>query len=190
MKRLLRCNTGAAIIELALVIPLLLTLLLGTVEISRVVLLHMKLDKSANSLADYVTQGTTVKTSDLLGFANTMGQILKPYSFSGSVIFSSVATNQGNTGPCNGANRTCVVWQNRPTGVDASRIGGVGSIPVLPTNFTPKNGQDVIVVEVFFNYRPLLVQMPNILTSLAQQKLYKIAIVKPRQGSLTTLQPQ
>jgi Flp pilus assembly protein TadG len=189
MRRLLLCHKGTALIELALVLPIVLTLLVGTVELSRYAIILMKLDKTANAMADFVTQGRTVRTADLNGFAASVPQIMRPFGFSGSVVFTSAARNQGSYRPCANNNVQCIVWQNRPVGTDASRLGAPGANAVLPGAYQIKPRQDVIAAEVFYNYRPLLLVTGTLISSLAPQKLYRVSISKSRYTNLTTLSP-
>ena len=54
MRRLLSsltgCRRGSSLVELALVVPILVSLFLGSVEVARYVLLQQKLDRAAMSL--------------------------------------------------------------------------------------------------------------------------------------------
>ncbi len=184
-------SSGAALIEFALVLPVLLTLLVGTIEMSRFAIIELKLDKAANAMTDFVTQGSSVKATDLAGYAGTMPQIMKPFSFSGTVIFSSLVTVQSAasaTPSCANNVQNCITWQNRPVGTDASALGGLGASVTLPGNYKLEKGQDMIAAEVYYNYAPLLPVTGSLISALAPQKLYKLSVTKPRLGALTTLQ--
>ena len=115
---------------------------------------------------------------------------MKPFSFNGTAVFSSVAyfttatTINGVNCP---ANTPCITWQHKELGTSASQIGnGAGATANIP-NYNMVAGQNVIVAEVFMSYSPMLVGVTDkFIPALAQQTLYKLAVYKPRQGSLTT----
>lgn len=188
-RRLLKdCTSGTAMIEFGLVLPLLMMMLLGTIEISRFAVLNQKIDKIANSMADFVTQGTTVSDANLTSFANTASEIMSPYTYSGTIVFSSVAyVTVSPTGACSTVGAVCITWQKKKLGALASHIGSQGSSPTLPAGYTVASGQDVIAVEAIYNYTPFVPMTGVLIPNLAPHQIYKIAIYKPRQGLLSTL---
>jgi hypothetical protein len=186
----IKCNTGAALIEFALALPILVLLLVGTAEVSRFAILNLKLDKAANAMADFVAQGNIVRNRDLNTFASTIPQIMKPFTFSGTVIFSSVGSFTSAVGSCRANSTNCIPWQQKRLGTESSALGGQGSSNVpLPSGYVIPRGQDLIAAEVRYSYRPLLPITSSIITSLRPQSIYKIALHRPRQGALTTLSP-
>ena len=56
LRRARRDASGAVLIEMAIVIPVMLTLLMGGVETGRYVYLHMKLQNAATGIADVATR--------------------------------------------------------------------------------------------------------------------------------------
>jgi hypothetical protein len=186
----IKCKSGAALIEFALALPILVALLVGTVEVSRFAILNLKLDKAANAMADFVAQGNIVRNRDLDTFANTIPQIMKPFSFTGTIIFSSVGSFTSAVGACRANSTNCIAWQQKRLGTGNSALGGQGSSNVpLPSGYIIPRGQDLIVAEIRYSYRPLLPITSSIITSLVPQSIYKIALHRPRQGALTTLSP-
>jgi hypothetical protein len=181
--RLKRCTSGVALVEFALVLPLLILIMLGTIELARYAIIHQKLDKAANAMADFVTQGSSVSIANLQDFASTMGQIMKPYNYSGSVVFSSVGFYHVPIPPCAGADVSCIAWQYT-VGNGVSHIGTPGGNAMLPGSYTVLENQNAIVGEVFFDYVPILTATPTFIPTLAPHQLYKIAVYKPRQGTL------
>lgn len=185
-----RAQRGVIAIEFALILPILVLMFIGVVEVSRLMLISAKLDKLANAMADFATQGTTLSHADMDVFAQAASQIMEPYPFTGSIVFSSIATNSsGETSFCGGA-VNCMTWQYIPTTGQVSRLGGPGAAATLPTNYTVAAGQNLIVAEVFYNYSPiLLASTPTWISSLASQTLYRMTAYKPRQNSLAVLSP-
>ncbi len=188
---LLKSNTsGVALIEFAIVLPLLLIMLTGLIEITYYILVNQKLDKVANSMADFATQGNTIGVTDLNNFAVAVPKIMQPYNFTGTVVFTSVANYASSpVAPCSATNTPCITWQHKVLGTDNSLIGSPGGQPTLPANYPVIAGQNIIVAEAYQHYQPLLASSVNILPAFTPQTLYKIAILKPRQGMLTTLGP-
>ncbi len=191
LKHLVRIgNAGVAMIEFAIILPLLLIMLVGLVELTNFILLNQKLDKLASSMADFTTQGTTVSPATLNGFGLAVPQIMKPYTFNGTVIFSSVASVTVLTLPipvCPVINVPCISWQYKILGSDASHIGIAHGPATLPSNYPVQPNQNVIVAEAFLQYSPILSSSGNFLPFFKPQTLYKISVFKPRQGLLTVL---
>lgn len=189
LRRLIRsCQSGVALIEFAVALPFLLIILLGTLELANFTLQNQKIDKVANSMADFVTQGATVGATDLNNFGLAVQQIMRPYNFNGTVVFSSAANLNNNQGSCR-RRRPCITWQYRVLGSDSSRIGSTGGAPALPGSYNISRGQNVIVAEAFLHYAPVLSVSGNIIPAFAPSTIYKIAVLKPRQGTLTVLGP-
>jgi hypothetical protein len=160
-------------------------------EATNYVIYNQKIDKIANSMADFVTQGTTVSRNELDNFAAVASRdIMQPYTFRGTIVFSSVASYASLTPPC-AVKTNCLNWQYRALGGlgDNSRIGSnTNGTATLPGAYTVTAGQNVIVAEVFDHYQPLLSVSANFLSAFNAQTIYKIAVFKPRLGTLTTLQ--
>ncbi|MDE3060591.1 MAG: pilus assembly protein [Pseudomonadota bacterium] len=175
-----RDDSGVALIEFALALPLLLLLLAGAVEFGRFALMHQKLDKAASAMADFAAGSQGVSAADLDGFAQSAPQIVSPFPFSGTVIFSSVASP---------GTPNSILWQHGALGGSASRIGSSGGTATFLSGYVVPDGEDVIAAEVFMDYAPLLPVTTTLIPSLSAQTLYKIAICKPRQGMLTALVP-
>jgi hypothetical protein len=183
-----QCNSGVSLIEFAIVLPVLLVMLLGMIEAARFNVFQQKLDKVANSMSDFVSRSATIKISDMEAFTQALDPIMTPYRFSGTVIFSSVAKNYDENGPCASKIKgSCVVWQYRPIGNDNSQVGDVGRPANIP-KYEVLAGQNIITTEVTYQYAPLTTVSGEILFAFKAQRIYKLSIYKPRQGDLTTLQ--
>jgi hypothetical protein len=182
------CTAGVALIEFALVLPLLILLFVGATEVTRFAILHQKLDKAASAMADYVTQGKEVASPDLDVFSQALQQIVNPFSFNGTVIFTSVLLNADVANPpCPASPAPCIMWQGKRLGSDASLIGAAGGAASLPAGFTMQNGQNIIVTEIFYHFDPILPLTGTLIPALGSQTVYKSAIYKPRINALPTL---
>ncbi len=186
----LRCDSGVAMIEFAFILPIIVVLLFGVIEMSRYALIHQKLDKTANALADFIGQSdeTVVRRTDLDTYVGAARQIMTPLDFNGTIIFSSVTTYSTPTPPCNTPDVSCVVWQYSPLGADLSRIGSVGGEAEIPGSYGVISGQNAIIAEIYGDYEPMLAGTGVIIPSLQPHSIYKVAVYKPRLGSLTVLE--
>lgn len=174
-------RSGASLIEMAFAMPILVTLLLGGVEIARYVLLHQKLDRVSSSIADLVSQAETISVPDLQNIFDAAQFVAKPFDLpaSGTVIVSSISNPIGSPS-------TRVNWQKSGAGniPATSQVGTAGGAATLPAGFTVADGQTIIIAEVFFDYVPWIL---GDFTSANQ--IYHRALFRPRYGGLTNLSP-
>ncbi len=70
---------GGVMIEFAFAMPMLITLLLGGVELGRYVLLHQKLDRTAMTVSDLVARVTSVTPTDLDTVLNAADLVMAPF---------------------------------------------------------------------------------------------------------------
>lgn len=183
MLQLLRRQEGLAYLEFAIALPFLATLLLGSIEATRYIIIAQKAEKASVTISDLVAQSGTIGTTSLNQLVLAAGQIMKPYSFNtnGFVVVSSVSKV--------GTNPPKVNWQYKSSSANgswtqASMIGTTGGTATMPTGFTMVDKENVIVTEVFYDYRPMLTG-----SILQIKKLYKLSVFRPRLGELGTLGP-
>ena len=79
IRRLLRDKRGVSAVEFAMLLPLMITLYLGGVEVSQAVAIDRKVTLLARSLGDLVAQATTVTNSDMTNILNATTAIIVPY---------------------------------------------------------------------------------------------------------------
>lgn len=177
LTRLRKSQSGLAAVEFALSLPLLILLTFGSIEVTLYILISQKLERVSTTLSDLVAQSTTITTAQLDQIITAAGQVMLPYNFGtdGYAIISSVTKT--------GTNAPVVNWQYRSGGTaQTSLIGTVGAAATLPAGFTMADKDNVIITEVFYNYRPILSG-----TIYSGSQLYRYSIYKPRLGNLTTL---
>lgn len=169
---------GVACVEFATALPFLIALFMGSVEITRYILVTQKVEKSSVTISDVVAQSETIGVTQLNQLVTAVGQVMQPYTFNtnGYVIITSVTKT--------GTNAPRVNWQYTGGGtwVRPSQIGSVGLTASLPNGLTLNDRDTVIIAEVFYNFQPILVS--EILTA---RPLYRVAVFKPRLGNLQTL---
>jgi hypothetical protein len=173
-----RDRSGLAFLEFALVLPILLLLLLGGIEVSRYIQVSQKADKLAHTIVDLVAQSPTISTQDLQQIMAAARHVMEPYNFTddGTIIISCVGYNSNN--------ELRVKWQYTGGGnlVRASRIGALDGAPALPAGFTVEAKDNVIISETFFSLAPMLnnhIVQPT--------EFYRTAYYLPRLGELDKL---
>lgn len=171
-------NRGLAAMEFALCAPLLFMLFMGSYEISRYILVMLKVEKTAYTVADVVAQSSTVSLTQMNQYVSASTQIMLPYPFDsqGRVIVSSVYQT-GPTPP------SIVRWQYSGGGSLArtSQVGLVNGAATLPAGMILVDRENIIIAEVYYRYEPYFT-----LGVLDAQDIYRTAIFKPRLGALTT----
>lgn len=178
LRRLRRDRRGAILVEFAMTFPILVTLILGGLETGRYVLLQQKLHGVAVSMADLVSQAETLTTAELDNLFAAVGHMTRPFNLGadGVVIVSSVSASDGNPPVIN--------WQRAGggTGTTGSALGAAGDDANLPPNLLVRDGETVIVAEVYYNFTPFLGGK-----FLSPSELFNQAFYRPRFGALTSL---
>lgn len=168
---------GVAMVEFGLMLPLLLTLFYGVVEITRFILITQKVEKLAHSVADVTSQSQTVTLVDLDRVMAATSDIMNPYTMgaNGRVMVSSIYRPAGTT------TTPTINWQYLGGGTLAatSAIGAVNAAPTLPTGFTIDERENVISAEVYYRFSPLLSSQ-----WFGTTTIYRSAFYKPRLGAL------
>lgn len=179
-------RSGIAYIEFGISLPFLMFLLMGSIEMTRFILVSQKVEKTAMTISNSVAVGSTISTSDLNNIVYAAIAVMKPYSFgsNGYVIISSVA----QTGTYSVNNPPIVKWQYASSGTtgswtQSSKIGQVTQTAALPGGLTLNDKDNVIVTEVYYQFTPLIATDGIIGT----KTLYSVGLYKPRLGALTTL---
>jgi Flp pilus assembly pilin Flp len=81
--RFAKDRRGVSAVEFALLLPVMIALYLGSVEISTGVSMQRKVTLTAGAVANLTAQSTALVTSDLTNIMNASTAILAPYSASG-----------------------------------------------------------------------------------------------------------
>jgi Flp pilus assembly protein TadG len=78
--RLARDERGVSAVEFAMLLPLMLSLYLGAVEVSQAVAVDRKVTLSARSVADLVAQATSVNATDLNNILEAASAVTAPFA--------------------------------------------------------------------------------------------------------------
>jgi Flp pilus assembly protein TadG len=180
LRRFAKDERGVTAIEFAFVLPVILILLIGCFEVPRFVLVYQRIARTSASVADLVAQADEPITPAQLQDIFTAGKvIMDPYDIKadGRIIVSSI-NNPAGTG-------VKMTWQlnNGSSVTVSSKVATAeGSPPTnLPAALTPLSNEEVLVAEVFYNYKPVF---PNYIYKGSQ--LYVVSYTRPRNKNLMT----
>jgi Flp pilus assembly protein TadG len=146
-RRLRTSKSGIAMIEFALLLPVLVILFFGTVEVTEIVIAKRRLNLLVYALGDLTSQSQTISASDFTNIFGAASTIIAPLSTASlQMRISSVIVY--TTG------KTCVDWSEvSGTGIAALQAGS--TTYVLPTSIKPSTSsatQDFIVAEANLPY--------------------------------------
>ena len=142
-----------AIVDFALVVPILVFLLLGSMEIGRFVLLNQKLSRVAISSSDLMSQAKHAVVDDVNQIFAAAQYTMSPFDLGdeGIVFITSVSTDDSD--PVSPE----ISWQmsGGGSGTFISQVGtGEGTAATLPNGFTMEQEQNIIIAEVYYSYQP------------------------------------
>lgn len=131
---------GLALIEFALIFPVMLFLFLGLVEFGEAFSLNRKIENAASTVSDLVSQESKVTCAQLADIATIANEIIKPYRPAPfSLRISSIVADENNN--------LEVAW-TYPTG------GGSPSFD-FPAGLT-EPGSSLIVAETAYEFTPTI----------------------------------
>jgi Flp pilus assembly protein TadG len=141
---LLRDNRGVSALEFALLLPLMLTLYLGAVELSQGIAAHRKVTLTARTIADLVSQVTSVNNADMTNSLNAAAAVMAPYPVGNlKVIVSSISVDV--TG------KATIVWSDSLNGTAHT----TGESVTLPSTLNIP-GSSLIWSEAQYSYTPTI----------------------------------
>jgi len=80
LRRFLRDKRGVSAVEFAMLLPLMITLYIGGVEVSSAIAVDRKVTQVARTLGDLVSQSTSVNATDMTNILNAASSVVQPYS--------------------------------------------------------------------------------------------------------------
>lgn len=154
MRRFAIDRKGVAAVEFAYIAPLLILALFGTIEVSRAVMVHKRVQRVTAMIGDLVSREESIGTAAgtavpvLNGMMLSAQHVMYPFSIDSlNVTIRSMRAKSDN------ANRTLVDWYY-------NSVQGVANSPcqerAMPTTGMLGTGNTAIVVESSYDYTPLL----------------------------------
>jgi len=136
--------SGVSAVEFALLLPLMIALYLGGVEISSGISIQRKVTLTAGTVANLTAQATTLVTGDVTNILNASTAILAPYSGTAAAITVS-CLGIDSTG------KAKVDWSVSQGGSARS----TGSVVTIPAALAVPSTQ-LIFSEVSYPYKPIV----------------------------------
>lgn len=135
---------GVAAVEFAMLLPLMVTLWLGTSEISAGIAAKRKVTLTARTTADLVSQVTGLSSSDMTNSLNAASAVIAPYNASNlNVTVSSISIDANS--------KATIAWSVTKNGA----AHAVGSSVTLPTALVVPS-TCLIWSEVQYSYKPTI----------------------------------
>ena len=165
---------GVALIEFAMVLPVLLLLFLGGYQLSDASACKRKVTITARALADITSQYTTLTKSEADTVLAAAQQIMAPYDLANAEVRVSqiTLTSTGKKG-------AKIVW-SRARNTTERAVNSV--VTEFPADLRLAKGDTYIYAEVSYNYDP---KIGNLVPPVSfEQTLYML----PRKSAKVTLQ--
>jgi Flp pilus assembly protein TadG len=154
--RFARDKRGLAAVEFAFIVPLMLTLTFGTIEVSSAVAIDRKVTLTARALSDLVSQGTQVKLADLKNFFGLGSAIMTPYPVTPATLTQKISAVS-----IDASKKATVVWSYSGSvnnGAAATPVVGYAPGTIVTSQIPPgllvPNTQ-LIWSEVKYTYTPV-----------------------------------
>ncbi|HEY7242720.1 MAG TPA: TadE/TadG family type IV pilus assembly protein [Xanthobacteraceae bacterium] len=144
LARLRRDASGISAVEFAMLLPLMLLLYLGAVEVSQAVGVDRKVTLTSRALADLASQVSSIPSSDMSNILNASSAVIAPYDPSKLKVTVSEVSIDAN-------NNATIAW--------SCTLGGsahaVGSSVSLPAALNVAN-TSLIWGEAAYTYTPAI----------------------------------
>jgi Flp pilus assembly protein TadG len=135
---------GMAAVEFALILPLMVSLYFGTVQLSQAIGAKSNVTLTARTISDLVSRVTTVNNTDMTNALNASAAVMAPYPVTNlKVTVSSVIID------ANG--KATIAWSDTLNG----SARAVGSVVTLPTALNVAS-TSLIWAEVQYAYTPAI----------------------------------
>ena len=142
--RLAGDERGMSAVEFAMLLPLMVTLYLGSVELSQGIAADRKVTLTTRTVADLVSQASNVTNADMTNSLNASSAVMAPYSVTNlKVVVSCISIDA--TG------KATVSWSDTLNGTARTK----GSTVTLPAALNVPS-TSLILSEVQYAYKPTI----------------------------------
>lgn len=166
VRRLRSDRSGVGAVEFALIAPVLIILYMGSLEISVAMSVNKKLARAASTVADLVTQDSSVDKAFLNSMVNVAQSVMAPFPADGvKVKITGIAIDSSGIGKANWS------WQD-----DGTRPYTTGSTQTLPKELAIPD-TFLVRTEIEFDHKLLLIvpELPNAdVRTLHMKKTYHL----------------
>lgn len=179
LRRVGRDRRGTLAVEFAIALPILMMLVLTGIEVTRYVLLNQKIERTAVTMSDLVSQSEALTEAGLDNLFLATEFVMEPFDITsnGLIVVSAISKS--------GSSTATIKWQRSFGGAASGSAFGIeGGSASLPTGFVVRDGESIVVTEAFFDYQPAFFD-----DMLAPATLYSFAIFRPRFSALQQILP-
>ncbi|MFM6932936.1 MAG: TadE/TadG family type IV pilus assembly protein [Novosphingobium sp.] len=161
------CRSGVAAVELAVALPLLVTLSMGGLELASFALANMRVNQIAISIADNASRAKMTSVSGAAQFreydvsetfrAADLAYPAMAIFSNGRVVLSSLETNSSggqwvHWQRCRGSKAVGSKYATQGTGSTGTSFAGMGPTGSI---ITAESGAAIMFAEVYYDYRPV-----------------------------------
>ena len=143
--RLFRAETGLAAVEFALILPILITIWIGGVEVTQGLSVDRRLNNLASAIGDLVSRSKAIDYAGVDAIFEIDEGALFPFSTSGLSMRVTAVNVDANQ-------KALVVW-SRAKGPKGARTIGENLNTLIDIKLRTANTQ-IIMAEVFYTYSP------------------------------------
>jgi len=142
VRRYLASTQGIAAVEFALLLPLLLLILFGMMDLGSAIVIKSKVRTAASTVSEIANQYTTIHNSDMSAILGAAAAVITPYSVSNaSVVLSQIAIDSSG--------KATVSWSDAQNGTART----VGSSYAVPAGIAVANTV-LLLGEVSYKFTP------------------------------------
>ena len=142
-RKIAKAQGGMAAAEFALILPVMLVLVFGSIEVTNALICKTDVSTMAGTASDLVAQETQVGQTDINNVFSALSAMLYPYSTTSAVIVITSVIDDGHGGGK-------VDWSQAYNGIPRSK----GTPVTVPTGLITTGGS-VIMSEVTYTYTPV-----------------------------------
>lgn len=155
LKRFRNDGRGIAAVEFALVLPVLIVIYFGTVELTRILDANRKLTLFARTLADLTGRADNPKPSadSMAAITSAATAILRPLDASGLQIVVNAMGVESVYGTLYGG--VCSSWPQNATPRPTQQLNGTNGLPATPAAYQ-FDGARYVLAEVSMPYTPII----------------------------------
>lgn len=173
--RFRRNRDGVALVEFAMVLPVMVLLYVGGVAVTQGIMTDRKVTLLTRSLGDIISQDTDIASAERDDIFNAARAVMVPYSFDASVLRMRVSSVRIKP-----SGEACVEWSLAPSGSTFVRAAGQNVNSVVPAAIRTSSGW-LIMSEVEYDYKPIIGEDVT-----GQIGLNERMFMRPRQSAQVT----
>ncbi len=188
VRSLVGCRRGVAAIEFGYLVPVMFAMFAGIAEFSQLITLDRRVSHVASATADIVARQKTVDVTQLSGYTDIVSHLLSPYddTLLKMTILNVYGVSDADDDDIPKETKVCWSYNRQVNGSDkGTKTYTKGEVYPLPTGLV-EEGTSVVVVEVEYDYQPVLFKYFIKTAKTLTEKFY----LKPRRSASVKLNSQ